>query len=97
LRSRCALCVLAGLHDVYDLDNANWLLDGGCADLVAFGRPFVANPDLPYRLAQGLTLAAFDGAALFGGSEHGYTDYQTARECGRQRSAPACRVRRFTM
>jgi len=64
----------------YDLDKANWVLDNGYADLVAFGRPFVANPDLPHRLARGLPLAAFDGALLFGGGEHGYTDYHTARE-----------------
>jgi N-ethylmaleimide reductase len=64
----------------YDLDKANWVLDGGYADFVAFGRPFVANPDLPHRLAQGLSLATFDGASLFGGDENGYTDYQTAGE-----------------
>jgi N-ethylmaleimide reductase len=64
----------------YDLDKANWVLGKGYADLVAFGRPFVANPDLPHRLASGLPLAAFDGASLFGGGERGYTDYQAARE-----------------
>jgi N-ethylmaleimide reductase len=64
----------------YDLDKANWVLENGYADLVAFGRPFIANPDLPHRLCQGLPLAAFDSAALFGGAEHGYTDYQPARE-----------------
>ena len=53
----------------YDLDKANWVLANGYADLVAFGRPFIANPDLPYRLAQGLPLDAFDGASLFGGGE----------------------------
>ena len=31
-------------------------------------------------MAQGLPIAAFDSASLFGGGEHGYTDYQTARE-----------------
>jgi N-ethylmaleimide reductase len=64
----------------YDLDKANWVLNNGYADLVAFGRPFVANPDLPGRLAQGFPLAALDGASLFGGGEHGYTDYRPARE-----------------
>ena len=64
----------------YDLDKANWVLGNGYADLVAFGRPFVANPDLPLRLARDLPLAAFDGVALFGGGEHGYTDYQTSLE-----------------
>ncbi|MEO6959549.1 MAG: hypothetical protein ABI228_01850, partial [Burkholderiaceae bacterium] len=42
-----------------------------------FGRLFVANPDLPHRLAEGLPLADFDASTLFGGGEHGYTDYPT--------------------
>ena len=54
------------------------LLDAGLVDAIAFGRPFIANPDLPARLAQGLPLAAPDPATLFGGDAHGYTDYPTA-------------------
>jgi N-ethylmaleimide reductase len=42
---------------------------------VAFGRPFVANPELPLRLEQGLPLAALDHATLFGGTAKGYSDY----------------------
>jgi len=59
----------------YDKVRAEWVLSKGYADLVAFGRPFVANPDLPRRLAKGLPLAAFDPNTLFGGSEAGYSDY----------------------
>ncbi|RLK33793.1 alkene reductase [Cupriavidus plantarum] len=59
----------------YDQTRAQWVLDKGYADLVAFGRPFVANPDLPRRMAEGLPLASFDGGALFGGAEQGYNDY----------------------
>lgn len=59
----------------YDHAKADWVLGKGYADLVAFGRPFVANPDFPRRLREGLPLAAFDGGTLFGGSAHGYTDY----------------------
>ena len=59
----------------YDKARAEWVLSKGYADLVAFGRPFVANPDLPRRLAKGLPLAAFDPNTLFGGSEAGYSDY----------------------
>lgn len=62
----------------YDLARAEQILTQGYADLVAFGRPFVANPDLPRRLQQGLPLANFDSAALFGGSDYGYTDYAAA-------------------
>jgi len=59
----------------YDKVRAEWVLSKGYADLVAFGRPFLANPDLPRRLAKGLPLAAFDPNTLFGGGEVGYSDY----------------------
>src|SRR5712672_4821308 len=45
----------------YDEARAEWVLSKGYADLVAFGRPFVANPDLPRRLAKGWPLAMLDG------------------------------------
>jgi N-ethylmaleimide reductase len=44
-------------------------------DLVAFGRPFIANPDLVQRLRVGGPLNKLDSATLYGGSAHGYTDY----------------------
>lgn len=59
----------------YNKARAQWVLEHGYADLVAFGRPFVANPDFPRRLIEDLPLAEFDGATLFGGTEIGYTDY----------------------
>ena len=59
----------------YDAARASQVLSDGFADLVAFGRPFIANPDLPRRLAEGLPLAAFDAKALFGGDASGYSDY----------------------
>ena len=45
------------------------------ADLVAFGKPFIANPDLPRRLREGAPLNTPDRATFYGGSEKGYTDY----------------------
>ena len=66
----------------YDLARANWVLGKGYADLVAFGRPFVANPDLPRRLEKGLPLASFDAGTLFGGGERGYTDYPEWQDTG---------------
>lgn len=59
----------------YDKARAEWVVSKGYADLVAFGRPFVANPDLPRRFAEGLPLAMLDSKALYGGSESGYSDY----------------------
>ncbi|QQX86978.1 alkene reductase [Cupriavidus necator] len=62
----------------YDQARAERILGQGLADLVAFGRPFVANPDLPARFAAGLPLAGFDSQRLFGGDARGYTDYAAA-------------------
>ena len=50
---------------------------GGAADLVAFGRPFIANPDLGRRLREGAPLNELDLAHLYGGGDKGYTDYPT--------------------
>jgi len=61
----------------YTAARARAAIDAGWADMVAFGRPFVANPDLPERLRTGAPLAAHDGATLFGGGAHGLTDYPT--------------------
>ncbi|ASI61114.1 alkene reductase [Raoultella ornithinolytica] len=60
----------------YTQDKVDKLLKAGLADLFAFGRPFIANPDLPYRLRNSLPLATVSNpATLFGGSSAGYTDY----------------------
>ncbi|OGB12368.1 MAG: alkene reductase [Burkholderiales bacterium RIFCSPHIGHO2_12_FULL_65_48] len=71
----------------YTPERAQQILSSGMADLVAFGRPFIANPDLLARYAAGLPLAAFDPATLFGGTEHGYSDYSAARTTAAQQPA----------
>ena len=50
----------------------------GDADLVAFGRHFISNPDLPERLRQGLPLTRYDRSTFYGGDARGYTDYPAA-------------------
>ena len=45
------------------------------ADLIAFGKAFIANPDLVERLRHNAPLNALDSATLYGGDAHGYTDY----------------------
>jgi N-ethylmaleimide reductase len=50
-------------------------LASGAADLVAFGKPFIANPDLGRRLREGAPLNALNTALLYGGGAPGYTDY----------------------
>ncbi|MFM0508217.1 alkene reductase [Paraburkholderia sp. RL17-373-BIF-A] len=56
-------------------DSAEAILVDGDADLVAFGRDFIANPDLPERLRRKLPLNTYDRPTFFGGTEVGYTDY----------------------
>ncbi len=58
-----------------DTGRAASLLGEGTADLVAFGRLFLANPDLPARLRAGSPLNPPDPATFYGGDERGYTDY----------------------
>jgi N-ethylmaleimide reductase len=44
-------------------------------DLVAFGKPFISNPDLVRRLREHAPLNELDKATLYGGGAKGYTDY----------------------
>ena len=62
----------------YDAERANRIIGQELADLVAFGRPFIGNPDFPARIAKNLPLAGFDGSTLFGGGKAGYLDYPPA-------------------
>ncbi len=59
----------------YDLKRANADLGANRGDLVAFGRPFIANPDLVQKLQKGAALAAPDPATFYTPGEKGYTDY----------------------
>jgi N-ethylmaleimide reductase len=59
----------------YTAERADRLLSTGLADMVAFGRPFVANPDLPARIANGWPLNPLRAETLYGGAEEGFTDY----------------------
>ncbi|MQY50960.1 alkene reductase [Rhodocyclus gracilis] len=59
----------------YTRDTAITALKEGHADMIAFGRPFIANPDLVARLRANAALNELNPATLYGGDEHGYTDY----------------------
>ena len=59
----------------YDAQSAEQALVADRADIIAFGRPFLANPDLPRRLHDGLTLNTPDPSSFFGGDQRGYIDY----------------------
>jgi len=62
------------VNNGYDKPLAEEALKEG-DDLVAFGRPFISNPDLVRRLREGAPLNALDKNTLYGGGEAGYTDY----------------------
>ncbi|OIQ94444.1 N-ethylmaleimide reductase [mine drainage metagenome] len=59
----------------YDAARANADLDAQRGDLVAFGRPFISNPDLVQKLQNGAALTAPDPATFYTPGEKGYTDY----------------------
>jgi N-ethylmaleimide reductase len=61
----------------YDFELANKVLSANQADLIAFGKLFIANPDLVERLKRGSPLNAPDKATFYGGGARGYTDYPT--------------------
>jgi N-ethylmaleimide reductase len=59
----------------FEPDSAEAIVEKGDADLVAFGRHFVANPDLPMRIQSGLPLNPYDRNTFYTFDAHGYTDY----------------------
>jgi len=63
------------VNNGYTRDLAIETLAAGRADLIAFGRPYVANPDLVERLRRDAPLNEVDWDHTFGGDAHGYTDY----------------------
>lgn len=62
------------VNDGYNRQRADAAIANG-ADMVAFGAPFIANPDLPKRLQLGAEISAPDNATIYGGGAKGYTDY----------------------
>lgn len=64
----------------YDKQRAQSSIDAGDCDLVAFGVPFLANPDLVERYKNDLPLNQPDMETFYGGDERGYTDYPFADE-----------------
>lgn len=63
------------VNNGYDLPLAQQAVASGRADVVAFGRDFISNPDLVRRLREGAPLSPLDMGTLYGGNATGYTDY----------------------
>jgi N-ethylmaleimide reductase len=59
----------------FEPGTAEEVVEKGDTDLVAFGRHFVANPDLPKRIRLGLPLNAYDRNTFYTFDAQGYTDY----------------------
>lgn len=59
----------------YTPESAAEAVSYGAADAVAFGRTYIANPDLPERIKEGVALTPYNRATFYGGAEKGYTDY----------------------
>ena len=64
----------------FNRERAEAVLDSGLADVVAFGRPFIGNPDLPTRLLKNAALNSFNPDLLYTPGPQGYSDYPTASE-----------------
>src|SRR5262245_7637761 len=62
-------------NEGFSFETANQAIAAGEADAVAFGKLFIANPDLPRRLALGAPLNTPDPSTFYGSGPHGYTDY----------------------
>lgn len=61
----------------YTAEKAEAVIAAGIADAIAFGRPFIANPDLPRRFLENAPLNTPDQSKFYGGGAEGYTDYPT--------------------
>ena len=63
------------VNNGYNQQMATDAISSGYADLVAFGKLYIANPDLANRFKQNAPLNELDPATLYGGDAKGYTDY----------------------
>ena len=75
----------------FEPESAETVLEKGDADLVAFGRYFISNPDLPTRIRQKLPLSAYDRDTFYTFDARGYTDYPAYESRGGATRAAVCR------
>ncbi|MBO0810418.1 MAG: hypothetical protein J2P23_00060 [Microlunatus sp.] len=78
-----ALILNASSPDPADHPRRLDLISAGVADLISFGRLFIANPDLVTRLQTGADLAQPDVSAAYGGDQRGYIDYPALEPAAR--------------
>ena len=70
------------VNEGYDAASGAAAVAGGRADLVSYGKPFLANPDLPLRFALDAPLNEPDPDTFYGGGAEGYVDYPRLEEVG---------------
>ncbi|MEP9378055.1 alkene reductase [Aquabacter sp. CN5-332] len=70
------------VNNGYDLDLAQTVIAAGKADLIAFGKPFISNPDLVERFKRAAPLNELDRDTLYGGGAKGYIDYPALEPVG---------------
>ncbi|OAD40862.1 alkene reductase [Polaribacter atrinae] len=66
------------INTAFDQEKGNKVLEAGDADLIAYGKPFISNPDLVARFENNLELAAWDQDTFYTTGTKGYTDYSNA-------------------
>ena len=66
------------INGAFDQEKGNKVLKEGYADLIAFGKPFISNPDLVARFEKNLDLAEWDQETFYTQGQKGYTDYPEA-------------------
>ena len=67
-------------NEGFTQESANQAIADGVVDAVAFGKLFIANPDLPKRFATGAKLNEWDASTFYGGNAKGYTDYPALQD-----------------
>ncbi len=68
------------INSGFDQESGNRVIEAGDADAVAFGKPFISNPDLPERFAENASLAEWDQRTFYTVGEKGFTDYPSLQE-----------------
>lgn len=64
----------------FDQEKGNKVIEDGDADLVAYGKPYISNPDLVERFAEGIPLSDYDTNTFYTPGEKGYLDYEKKTE-----------------
>jgi N-ethylmaleimide reductase len=68
------------INSNFDQEKGNKVLEDGDADLVAYGKPYVSNPDLVARFEHNLVLADWDQDTFYTTGAKGYTDFPTTEK-----------------